>query len=117
MLDWQLCQICYPLEIKLLLLLLLLLFNGAVVSSPYSRVPRVSNGIVKRRPIGTRATGFYGKIGKIIAFIPAAINSPYSRAPRVSNGIAKRFPIDAHAAGFYGEIVKTIILTPTTDLY
>ena len=25
MLDWQLCQICYPLEIKLLLLLLLLL--------------------------------------------------------------------------------------------
>ena len=24
MLDWQLCQICYPLEIKLLLLLLLL---------------------------------------------------------------------------------------------
>ena len=23
MLDWQLCQICYPLEIKLLLLLLL----------------------------------------------------------------------------------------------
>ena len=26
MLDWQLCQICYPLEIKLLLLLLLLLF-------------------------------------------------------------------------------------------
>ena len=25
MLDWQLCQICYPLEIKLLLLLSLLL--------------------------------------------------------------------------------------------
>ena len=25
MLDWQLCQICYPLEIKLLLLLLLFL--------------------------------------------------------------------------------------------
>ena len=27
MLDWQLCQICYPLEIKLLLLLLLLLWR------------------------------------------------------------------------------------------
>ena len=28
MLDWQLCQICYPLEIKLLLLLLLLLLQN-----------------------------------------------------------------------------------------
>ena len=26
MLDWHSCQICYPLEIKILLLLLLLLF-------------------------------------------------------------------------------------------
>ena len=92
-------------------------FNGAVVvNSPYSRVPRVSNGIVKRRPIGPRATGFYGEIGKTITFIPAAINFPYSPAPRVSDGIAKRLPIVARAAGFYGEIVKTIILTPTTDL-
>ena len=30
MLDWQLCQICYPLEIKLLLLLSLLLLRACV---------------------------------------------------------------------------------------
>ena len=31
MLDWQLCQICYPLEIKLLLLLLLCLVEMLLV--------------------------------------------------------------------------------------
>ena len=33
MLDWHSCQICYPLEIKLLLLLLLLSRNGAAISN------------------------------------------------------------------------------------
>ena len=33
MLDWHSCQICYPLEIKLLLLLLTLLKVGRVTSS------------------------------------------------------------------------------------
>ena len=36
MLDWQLCQICYPLEIKLLLLLLLL-FVTDLVGKPEDR--------------------------------------------------------------------------------
>ena len=30
MLDWHLCQICYPLEVKLLLLLILIEFLGEV---------------------------------------------------------------------------------------
>ena len=41
MLDWQLCQICYPLEIKLLLLLLLI---------PSGRVEK-NAGVIKSMPL------------------------------------------------------------------
>ena len=34
MLDWHSCQLCYPLEIKLLLLLLLLLQSACLVVNP-----------------------------------------------------------------------------------
>ena len=52
MLDWQLCQICYPLEIKLLLLLLLL-------GDPVELIRRVNlsnagticQGLRRREPI------------------------------------------------------------------
>ena len=37
MLDWHSCQICYPLEIKILLLLLLLLYFP--IPYPYSHFP------------------------------------------------------------------------------
>ena len=39
MLDWQLCQICYPLEIKLLLLLLLSMWRR-LVNDHRIRIPR-----------------------------------------------------------------------------
>ena len=32
MLDWHICQICYPLEIKLLLLLLLMLYCKIIIA-------------------------------------------------------------------------------------
>ena len=39
MLDWQLCQICYPLEIKLLLLLLLLSAGHNVIKNIMGHSP------------------------------------------------------------------------------
>ena len=49
MLDWQLCQICYPLEIKLLLLLLLLIpqFNDRQFVQELNTISITEENILK----------------------------------------------------------------------
>ena len=48
MLDWQLCQICYPLEIKLLLLLLLLLCQNSSKFLSFLYLLKTSHVIMKQ---------------------------------------------------------------------
>ena len=47
MLDWHSCQICFPLEIKLLLLLLLLPIPCKVVLPYANNVTNISKDILK----------------------------------------------------------------------